>query len=262
VGIDLDAGSLPQDPVVKAAAKKNMTGHLAAWDPATQREVWRAQYEHPWNGGVLSTAGNLVFQGTATGELNAYQADSGKRLWSHETQAGVLAPPITYQIGSEQYITVEVGWGGAFGLAAGELARDAHLNRGNLPRVLAFKLNGTAALPSLPAPAERPLQPPSDKSMDAQTVAQGKALFHNYCGTCHGDSAVSGGVLPDLRYSAALSNPAIWKNIVLEGSLKARGMASFAAELDTPQIEQIRAYVIRRANESMAESASARDSVL
>ncbi len=259
VGIDLDAGGLPQDRAVKAAAKENMTGHLAAWDPVTQREVWRAEYEHPWNGGVLSTAGNLVFQGTAVGELNAYQADSGKRLWSHETQAGVLAPPITYQTGSEQYIAVEVGWGGAFGLAAGELARDAHLNRGNMPRVLAFKLNGAAALPALPERAERPLQPPSDKSMDAQTVAQGKALFHLYCGTCHGDSAVSGGVLPDLRYSAALSNADLWKSIVLQGSLKERGMASFAAELDPGQTELIRSYVIRRANESIAEAPSPKD---
>jgi hypothetical protein len=70
---------------------------------------------------------------------------------------------------------------------------------------------------------------------------------------------VSGGVLPDLRYSAALSNADLWKSIVLQGSLKERGMASFAAELDPGQTELIRSYVIRRANESIAEAPSPKD---
>src|SRR5580700_864243 len=72
VGIDLDAASLPQSPVIKAAAKAGLKGHLVAWDPATQKEAWRVEAGHPWNGGVLATAGNLVLQGDAMGNFSAY----------------------------------------------------------------------------------------------------------------------------------------------------------------------------------------------
>ena len=254
VGVDFDAGSLPQDEAVKTAIKAGLKGHLAAWDPVTQREAWRVDYDSPWNGALLSTAGNLVFQGTAMGEFVAYQADTGAKLWSAPTQAGVIASPISYQIDGEQYIAIEVGWGGVFGLAPGELTLDKHA-RSNIPRVLAFKLNGTDTLPE---PAPEPvltLQPPPDKATDA-VVAAGKASFHTYCGTCHGDTAVSSGILPDLRYSQALHDPKLWQSIVHDGALKSAGMIGFGAELSAQDIDRIRAYVIRRAHESMPKTAS------
>jgi alcohol dehydrogenase (cytochrome c)/quinohemoprotein ethanol dehydrogenase len=187
------------------------------------------------------------------GEFAAFQADTGARLWSAETQAGVLAPPISYEIDGEQYVALEVGWGGAFGLAAGELARDAHV-QSNIPRVLAFKLGGAHELPSLPARAELALQPPPMKA-STTTITHGKAVFHRYCGVCHGDAAVSGGVLPDLRHSMALSEPQVWQSIVHDGALQARGMVAFGAELDKHDIDAVRQYVIQRAHESKAESA-------
>ncbi len=101
------------------------------------------------------TAGNLVFHGNAMGEIVAYRATDGQKLWSAPTQAGVVAAPITYTIDGEQYVAIEVGWGGAFGLAAGELARDAHL-ASNIPRVLVFKVGGEAKLPEIPASSRRP----------------------------------------------------------------------------------------------------------
>lgn len=250
-GVDFNAGSLPQDEKVKEAAKAALKGHLAAWDPVAQREVWRVQYEHPWNGGVLATAGGLVFHGDSMGEFSAFRADNGEKLWSAQTQAGILAAPITYEVGGEQYVVIEVGWGGAFGLAAGELARDAHIPS-NLPRVLAFKLNGTASLPPLPEPEPRPLTPPP-ATADARVVDQGKALYHTYCGTCHGDTAVSGGVIPDLRYSAAISTPALWESIVRRGALTDRGMVSFGEALTPEQTDAIRAYIIQRANDDAAK---------
>src|SRR5208337_4865175 len=163
-GVDFNAGSLPQDPKIKAQIMASLRGHLAAWDPVARKEVWRAELGHPWNGGVLSTAGNLVFQGTGMGEFAAYRADTGERLWSAETQAGVLAAPVSYEIDGEQYVAVEVGWGGAFGLAAGELALVSH-TASNLPRVLVFKLGGAAALPHLPAAVPAVLDPPPDTAM-------------------------------------------------------------------------------------------------
>ena len=160
-GVDFNAGSLPQDEAIKAQIKDSLKGHLAAWDPVAQREAWRVQYDHPWNGGVLSTAGDLVFQGDAMGNFAAFDARTGARLWSVATGTGILAPPVAYEAGGEQYVAIEVGWGGAFGLAAGELARDAHIAT-NAPRVFAFKLGGTAAMPA-PGSAPKPkLDPPPD----------------------------------------------------------------------------------------------------
>jgi alcohol dehydrogenase (cytochrome c)/quinohemoprotein ethanol dehydrogenase len=247
VGVDFGAGALPEDPKALAQIKAGTKGHLAAWDPVAQKEAWRVDYEHPWSGGTLATAGDLVFAGSGMGEISAYKADTGAKLWTHETQAGVLAAPMTYEVNGEQYVAVEVGWGGAYGLAAGPLALDSHV-AGNSPRVLAFKLNGTDALPAPPPHAARTLQPPPSKANMA-VVGEGKARYHRFCGTCHGDSAVSGGVLPDLRYSSALSNEATWNQIVHDGILESQGMVSFASVLSQSEIDAIRAYVIYRANQ-------------
>jgi PQQ-dependent dehydrogenase (methanol/ethanol family) len=246
-GDDFNAGSLPQDPKIKAQIKSGLKGHLAAWDPVARKEVWRAELGHPWNGGVVATAGNLVFQGTGMGEFVAYRADSGERLWSAETQAGVLAAPISYSVDGEQFVAIEVGWGGAFGLAAGELARDSHI-ASNLPRMLVYKLGGSASLPALPAAAPAVLDPPPDAAT-AVSVAAGKALYHTYCSNCHGDSATGSGVLPDLRYSNQLKSREAFDMIVRQGTRVDNGMVAFKDEITPENLEQIRAYVIHRAGE-------------
>jgi quinohemoprotein ethanol dehydrogenase len=247
-GVDFNAGSLPNDPKVLEGIKQQLKGHLVAWDPVAQKEVWRAQFEHPWNGGTLATAGNLVFAGNSMGEIAAYRATNGQKLWSASTQAGVLAAPISYQIDGEQYVAVEVGWGGAFGLAAGELARDAHL-AANIPRVLVYKIGGTAKLPKLPAAVPAKLDPPPEIGDEAAWTA-GKAVFHTYCSVCHGDSAVSGGVIPDLRLSMVTSDAAHWERIVRGGERTTMGMVSFGAEVSSEDSEKVRAYVIHRAHET------------
>jgi quinohemoprotein ethanol dehydrogenase len=110
------------------------------------------------------------------GEFVAYRADSGERLWSAATQAGVLAAPISYAVDGEQYVAIEVGWGGAFGLAAGELARDSHI-ASNQPRVLVYKLGGTAVLPNWPR-SRPPFSIRRPMLRPAATVTAGKALYH------------------------------------------------------------------------------------
>jgi quinohemoprotein ethanol dehydrogenase len=80
-------------------------------------------------------------------------------------------------------------------------------------------------------------------------VQKGGALYQSFCGSCHGDVAVSGGVLPDLRYSGTLANDQ-WFSIVLDGLLRQNGMVSFAKQLSREDAEAIRAYVIFRANQS------------
>jgi quinohemoprotein ethanol dehydrogenase len=253
-GVDFNAGSLPQDPKIKTQILGSLKGHLAAWDPVAKKEVWSAELKSPWNGGVVSTAGNLVFQGTAMGEFVAYRADTGERLWSAETQAGVLAAPISYEVDGDQYVAVEVGWGGAFGLAAGELALKSHI-AANLPRILVFKLGATATLPALPAAAPDVLDPPADTASPAAVTA-GKKLYHTYCSNCHGDSATSSGVLADLRYSSVINDAHAMDVIVRQGALQANGMVAFKDEVSPQELEQIRAYVIHRANEDKRNTAA------
>ena len=255
-GVDFNAGSLPQDPKIQAQILQSLKGYLEAWDPVARKVAWRVELPHPWNGGTLATAGNLVFQGNANGQLVAYRADTGERLWSADTQAGVLAAPMSFAVGGEQYVAVEVGWGGAFGLAAGELALKSHI-ASNIPRVLAFKLGGTAALAPLPATAAPLLDPPADSASEA-VVTKGKLLYHGYCSSCHGDSATSTGVLPDLRYSPILNVKTLWYRTVLDGARINNGMVGFKSALSTADADDIRAYVIHQANQGKNAAAAAK----
>jgi alcohol dehydrogenase (cytochrome c)/quinohemoprotein ethanol dehydrogenase len=230
-------------------------GYLKAWDPVAKKEVWRVEYPGAWNSGVLSTAGDLVFQGTMGGQFIAYGARDGAKLWSAETQSGVVAAPMTYSAKGTQYVAVVVGWGGTYPLAVGEIAQKGRGNfTGNKGRVLAFRLGGTATLP--PAPARSPsLGKPPAPFGDDKVRGLGLALYARFCGVCHGDAAVSGGVLPDLRNTLALESAARWKPIVLDGALKDRGMVGFSKVLTPEQAEAIRAYIVGRANDSAKESA-------
>src|SRR5262249_29625809 len=159
-------------------------------------------------------AGNLVFEGTAGGNFEAYGADNGNKLWSFQAQTGVMAGPVTYTSGGDQYIAVLAGWGGVFPVAAGEVSFASGRGR-NLSRVLVFKLGGKASLPVEQAEEQAHLMALPNSASNA-TIRKGEALFQSYCAGCHGDVAVSGGVLPDLRASGALTNEA-WFNIVLQG---------------------------------------------
>ncbi|MGB9465859.1 MAG: PQQ-dependent dehydrogenase, methanol/ethanol family, partial [Candidatus Acidiferrum sp.] len=249
--IDMVAAGMPQAPEVKKSILDGIKGHLSAWDPIQQKEIWRVDRTSPVNGGILSTAGNLVLEGTAQGNLEAFRADKGEKLWSTDTQSGVVAAPMSYTVGKEQYVAVVVGWGGVFPLATGEVARKSGRVQ-NISRVLVFMLGGEIHLPPLPHLPQPQLHPPRPTA-SAATVQKGEGLFQTYCSTCHGDVAVSGGVLPDLRYSGALGNSA-WNDVILGGSLKSFGMVSFSIELSKENVEAIRAYVIFRANQSLAES--------
>jgi quinohemoprotein ethanol dehydrogenase len=229
--------------------RKDVKGYLIAWDPAKQKEVWRANYMGPWNGGILTTAGNLVVQGNAAGFFAVYRADTGEKLWSTAAQSAIMAAPITYEVDGEQFIAVLSGWGGAYPLMQGKDA-DKSGNTRNLSRVLVFKLGGKATLP--PLSAELTLFADSPPAVaDAAMVAAGKALFDRFCGVCHGEAAVGGGVVPDLRTSPFLPVEA-WYSIVLDGALREGGMAPFAPVLDRGQVSAIRDYVIRRANDDDA----------
>jgi quinohemoprotein ethanol dehydrogenase len=249
-GIDVVAAGMPQDPKIKKAILDTVKGKLVAWDPLKQAPAWTIERPGPWNGGVLSTAGNLVFEGTAGGNFEAYRADEGTRLSSFAAQTGVMAGPVSYAINGEQYVAVLAGWGGVFPLATGEVSFKSGRVR-NISRMLVFKLGGTANLPQLESTAEQTLQSlPSQGG--AVAVHKGEQLFQRYCAACHGDVAVSGGVLPDLRYSSTLETDE-WYSDVLGGLLQSDGMASFAKELSHEDAAAIRAYVVFRRNQGATQ---------
>ena len=227
----------------------NVKGYLLAWDPVNQKEVWRANYLGPWNGGVLTTAGGLVVQGNAAGDFSAYRADTGEKLWSMFAQSPVMAPPVTYEVNGEQYIAVLAGWGGAYPLMQGQQSNKSGNTR-NVSRLLVFKLGGRVSLPPLPPEPKLVLNPPA-ATADAASVTTGEALFGRFCSVCHGENAVAGGVVPDLRGSPFIAVDA-WYSIVLDGALKEGGMAPFAVALDRTQATAIRDYVVHRAREDAA----------
>jgi alcohol dehydrogenase (cytochrome c) len=87
-------------------------GMVSAFDPATGREVWRWRNETPMCASVLATAGDLVFAGEPTGEINALNASTGELLWQFQCGSGHHSSPTTYSVDGRQYIAVPSGWGG------------------------------------------------------------------------------------------------------------------------------------------------------
>ncbi|MGA8204955.1 MAG: PQQ-dependent dehydrogenase, methanol/ethanol family [Woeseiaceae bacterium] len=250
VGVDFGKGSMPQDPQVKKQILSGIKGYLLAWDPVAKQAAWRVEYPGPSNGGTLTTAGNLVVEGTAGGDIDIYRADNGDKLWSTHVHTGVLAGPATYEAGGEQFIALPVGWGGIYALAPGEVGLLSG-RLGNHSRVLAFKLGGKAQLPTDSPPPPLTFTPPEATASD-ETVAKGKELYSRHCGACHGDAVVSAGMLPDLRATPGI-DAALWKSVVVDGVRTDRGMVSFASVLSEDDIAAIRAYVIARAHESLAQ---------
>lgn len=121
----------------------------------------------------------------------------------------------------------------------------------NISRLLVFKLGANGALPPPPPMAKLVLDPPALKGTPQQ-VAHGGQLYGRYCGVCHGDAAVAGGLNPDLRHSGAINAPEAIRSIVIDGALHENGMVSFKSALNADDAEAIRQYLISRANEDKA----------
>ena len=249
-GLDRFGSSMPADPKIRAAATAQTTGELVAWDVAAGKAAWRTPQFTASNGGILSTAGNLVFQGNGEGQFVAYTADSGRKLWSFFAQTGIIAAPMTYSIGGEQYVAIMVGSGGVWNAAMGVLAHKGGVAR-NISRLLVFKLGAKGQLPPPPPSSQAVLDPPARIGTPAR-ILQGGKLYAHYCLVCHGDAAVSGGVNPDLRHSGALGAKEAIRAVVIDGALHETGMVSFKSALTADDAESIRMYLISRANEDKA----------
>ncbi len=210
-------------------------GTLMAWDVANKKVAWTHQYPAPWNGGTLTTAGNLVFQGSADGSFTAYNATTGEELWKSPTGSGVIAGASTYLVDGVQYVSVAVGWGGALGSLI-------HVSANESPgTVYTFALGGKAPLPAFtPYNAGTLVQGVAYKPAD---VGPGTGLYVANCALCHGTPGVNnGGNVPNLGYVPA-SVIANLPNYVINGPYSQAGMPNFAGKLTPAEVTQIAAFI-------------------
>jgi len=238
-------------PEQRAEAAKGLKGRLLAWDPVAQKPAWSVEYQGPANGGTLATAGNLVFQGTAAGQFVAYSADKGKQLWTFDAQGPIIAGPVSFSVDGKQYVAVLSGWGGNYPLVMGyQAARSGRAL--NVSRVLVFSLDGKAHLPPPPPEASADIPLEQTAAPSPAWALRGRQLYDTYCSRCHGGAAVGGGVIADLRHSAVIETDT-FRHILLDGLLEPRGMVSFRSVLTDADVEALRAYIVQRKQETIAE---------
>jgi quinohemoprotein ethanol dehydrogenase len=210
-------------------------GRLLAWDPVAQQEVWRYEHVSPWNGGTLTTAGTLVFQGTADARFIAYDAKSGKPLWTAPVGSGAVAAPMTYELDGKQYVSIAVGWGGVFGLSVRAADR---LSPG---RVYTYALDGKAPLPQSVTYRQGALV--SGVKFDPDDVAAGVGLYVSNCVMCHGVPGVHrGGNISNLGYVSAATLDRL-DTILFDGPFAAQGMPDFTGKLTRADVERIKAFI-------------------
>jgi quinohemoprotein ethanol dehydrogenase len=219
-------------------------GMLIAWDPLAQQKRW--EIEHPaitMTGGVLSTAGNIVFQGTPSGTFNAYDAKTGNKLWSYNTGSVIRGAPSSVMVDGKQVVLVPSGDGTATGSGRSELSRTPETYAAP-SRLLAFSLDGTAELP--PTKKKVVLKPVFDRQ-PIELAKKGKAYYDKNCRVCHGKNVITSGNgrIPDLR---DIREPrlSILPQILRDGVLKALGMPQFA-DITDEEIAAVRAHIINEA---------------
>lgn len=236
-------GPLPALDDIKAARRvKPVRELLRAWDPVARKTVWERETSsgmRGYDGGVISTAGGLVFQGRGSGGLWVYAADTGKVMKVVETGSHIMAAPATYSVDGEQYVAVQVGYGGT-GIAAGPIPpSSAAVRYENTNRIIAFKLGGTD-VPPPPVRVTAALEKPPEQTASKAAVRAGEIKFVEECSRCH---VLGLSVTPDLRRL----NPGIhaaFKDIVLRGALAPAGMERFDDILSDTDVDDIHAYLI------------------
>lgn len=228
-------------------------GFLRAWDPVRQRLAWEVDTSGEWTdqtfagwngGGVMTTAGGLVFQGRGSGELKVYDADSGAVLHQVDVGTSIMAAPMTYSVGGEQYVAVMAGLGGALGRS--HLPGTAAFKYGNRGRIVAFKLKGGPVphYPELDHSVKQLSEPPLKRRGTYQQLETGARLFREHCSTCHLNNGGTG--IPDLRRMNAQTH-AEFDDIVRKGTRSGRGMASFGGILSAGDSEALHSYLIDQA---------------
>jgi quinohemoprotein ethanol dehydrogenase len=223
---------------------------LVAWDPVAQKQRWRVAIDMPWNGGVLATAGDVVFMGTGDGWFTAYNALTGARLWRSNVGMGIIGAPSSYSIAGKQYVSVLAGYGGTASMLSPVM--NVGWKYSGPRRLVTFTLGGTRSLPKTDGPTMvANVQDNPAEQLDPKAVGMGKPMFMA-CAACHGINAVSaGGPAPDLRESAIPLDKDAFFQVVHDGALLPRGMPKF--QMFTPvQIEALRQYIRSESRKALA----------
>lgn len=239
-------GPLPDKASLVGARKEKLVRELIrAWDPVSGKTVWEHETSsgmRGYDGGVMSTAGNLVFQGRGSGELWVYAADSGKVLKTIPTGSHIMAAPTTYTVNGEQYVAVQAGYGGA-AITVGTIPTSSAATKfQNTNRIIAFKLGG----PAVPTPAPRvatPIQKPPEQTASNESIQAGETRFVQECSRCH---VLGLSVTPDLR-NLSPGLHAAFDDIVLRGAVAPTGMEAFGDLLTAQDVHNIHAYLIDQA---------------
>ena len=215
-------------------------GFLRAYSIKEHRVKWEAQTATAWDGGVLATAGGLVFQGDANGNLNVYGSDTGERLALIPLGTSMMAAPMTYRVNGVQYVAIIAGYGGGAVITGYPLdPASAAYRYGNEGRIIALRVGGPPPpLPHLRTDPPFPDLPP--RPTDQKQIAAGEVLYNRYCSRCH---VMGRGNLPDLRRIEPGTH-ALFSTIVLGGAFAAKGMGRFDDVLSPADVDAIHAYVI------------------
>lgn len=221
---------------------------LLAWDPVRQRQVWRVPTPTNVNGGVMATAGNLVFQGTIDGRFSAYDALNGTLLWSYDAKAPIMGPPISFSVNGRQYVTVITGAGTSLVLQGERFEKYAIGYREQARRALTFALGGKAPLPTVTPYQFAPVDDP-DYRADRETELRGYAVYSQTCIMCHGRDVYAAGIAPDLRASPMILSREAFAEVVSKGAMIRQGMPPFT-DLSDQMAEDIRQYLRKRANDA------------
>jgi quinohemoprotein ethanol dehydrogenase len=234
------------EPIIKAPGDGK--GSLVAWDPIAQKKRWKVEHPTLWNGGTLATAGGLVFQGTADGWFNAYDAADGKSLWRFNAGLGIISAPMSFSANGKQYVSVLVGYGGA--AAANGKFMDIGWKYGAQPRrLLTFELYGKATLPTTPGPDMKVHALDDSKLVLKEADVAAGRILSIQCAACHGIGLHATGTPgPDLRESAIALNFDSFRTLLKEGALMERGMPRFEA-LSDEEIRQLYGYIRARARD-------------
>ena len=240
--------------IIGKAPEPAPVGKLIAWDPAQGKAAWTVEQKGAFNGGILATAGNLVFQGRPDGVLVAYAADTGKVLWETETSIGIIAPPVDLQDRRRSVRRGARRLGRQHHRRDGRRGRDRYHPREHGPDdgVEAGRSGHHAA-----GAAEEPRHP---RAAAAHRVGRGdrltaarsstrSAASATACSRCRAAWSAICGSRPPRRTRVGTRSCAA-------AACATNGMASFRDLLSSEDAEAIRAYVISRAIEDRAVKAT------
>ena len=240
IGWNVGVGGDASKVTVLDSLVQGQQAKLIAWDPVGKRQVWQVVHPTYWNGGVLTTASGLVFQGTSDGRFVVYDGDDGTVLWEAPLEIGVIAPPVTYLVDGIQYVTIVAGFGGGVG-------QKSKFTEHNYPgTIFTFALGKKAPNPEYPKPASKQL---IDLEVEASEdeITRGSVLFSSYCALCHALGS-GGGNIPDLGYS----DKETYRNfeaIVRGDLLLPQGMPNFGDRLGNQEVSDIKKYILVRAKQ-------------